>query len=653
MASYNFKAITPIPTSDDFVNIIQSKTQRKTPTQVHPNYKIQRIRGFYIRKVKFCASMATEKLDKLLQDFPKLEELHPFFADLINILYDRDHYKIALGQVNNLKNIIENIAKDYIKLQKYGDSAYRCKMLKRAAMGRMCTSLKKMKNSFTYLEEVRQHLGRQPSIDPYARTILIAGFPNVGKSSFINNITNANVEVQPFPFTTQALYVGHTDYANVRWQIIDSPGIQDYDLESRNTIEMQSITAMAHLKACVLFFMDLSETCGYSLQTQMNLFEGIKPLFNNKSHLLILTKSDLKKPEQLNSDVKADLENFITKNSQDHVLLSNKEGNTVFDVKKKACEILQKYRMDNEEKNINKNAVLKREEDYLKGVKVYKPTYKRDNKDRPATVPQDILDGKKHVLGRPSLKQMQEEHGGAGVFEFPQNEHFLLENQDWKYDVVPEILDGKNIADFIDPEIEAKLKALEDEEEALLAEEGLKMEDDEMPELTEEQADAYKDYKQKVDEIRVKSRLKRPNNTILKTQDGKGLKAKLEDMGKNPATVLKKQRDERKKKTTLKQMLDYEKEESKNAMDMEDTIDTTNRSRTRSRSRALSKSQVRDISRHRTPQKFDDASQKIKRVVEKKKINRQGMIGEADRRVIDTMPKHQYAGKMDYKRDRR
>jgi len=60
--------------------------------------------------------MATEKLEKLLADFPKLEELHPFFADLINILYDRDHYKIALGQVNNLKNIVENIAKDYIKL---------------------------------------------------------------------------------------------------------------------------------------------------------------------------------------------------------------------------------------------------------------------------------------------------------------------------------------------------------------------------------------------------------------------------------------------------------------------------------------------------------------------------------------------------------
>lgn len=116
----------------------------------------------------------------------------------------------------------------------------------------------------------------------------------------------------------------------------------------------------------------------------------------------------------------------------------------------------------------------------------------------------------------------------------------MLENSEWKYDVVPEIYQGKNIADFVDPDIEAKLKALEDEEEALLAEEGLKMEDDEMPELTEEQATAYKDYKNKVDEIRVKSRLNAKNRTVLKTQDGKGLKSKLEEMGKNPAMVLKK-----------------------------------------------------------------------------------------------------------------
>lgn len=35
---------------------------------------------------------------------------------------------------------------------------------------------------------------------------------------------------------------------------------------------------------------------------------------------------------------------------------------------------------------------------------------------------------------------------------------------------MPEIMDGKNIADFIDPEIEEKLEALEREEERLVAE---------------------------------------------------------------------------------------------------------------------------------------------------------------------------------------
>ena len=48
---------------------------------------------------------------------------------------------------------------------------------------------------------------------------LSLGFPNVGKSSFINKITRADVEVQPYAFTTKSLYVGHTDYKYLRWQV--------------------------------------------------------------------------------------------------------------------------------------------------------------------------------------------------------------------------------------------------------------------------------------------------------------------------------------------------------------------------------------------------------------------------------------------------
>ena len=37
---------------------------------------------------------------------------------------------------------------------------------------------------------------RLPSIDPNTRSIIIAGYPNVGKSSFMNRVTRANVDVQ-------------------------------------------------------------------------------------------------------------------------------------------------------------------------------------------------------------------------------------------------------------------------------------------------------------------------------------------------------------------------------------------------------------------------------------------------------------------------
>ena len=109
----------------------------------------------------------------------------------------------------------------------------------------MCTVLKRQKGALEYLEQVRQHLMRLPSIDPTTRTIIVAGYPNVGKSSFMNKVTRANVDVQPYAFTTKSLYVGHMDYKYMRWQVLDTPGVLDKPLEERNTIEMQSITALA------------------------------------------------------------------------------------------------------------------------------------------------------------------------------------------------------------------------------------------------------------------------------------------------------------------------------------------------------------------------------------------------------------------------
>lgn len=91
----------------DFIDIMLSKTQRKTPTVVHKGYKISRIRSFYVRKVKFTQQNFHDRLTQIIQDFPKLDDVHPFYADLMNVLYDKDHYKLALGQLNTARHLID------------------------------------------------------------------------------------------------------------------------------------------------------------------------------------------------------------------------------------------------------------------------------------------------------------------------------------------------------------------------------------------------------------------------------------------------------------------------------------------------------------------------------------------------------------------
>uniref|UniRef100_A0A8C5ZEY3 OBG-type G domain-containing protein n=1 Tax=Marmota marmota marmota TaxID=9994 RepID=A0A8C5ZEY3_MARMA len=281
MAHYNFKKITVVPSAKDFIDLTLSKTQRKTPT-------------------------------------------------------------LALGQINIAKNLVDNVAKDYVRLMKYSDSLYRCKQLKRAALGRMCTIIKRQRQSVEYLEQVRQHLNlsRLPTIDPNTRTLLLCGYPNVGKSSFINKVTRADVDVQPYAFTTKSLFVGHMDYKYLRWQVVDTPGILDHPLEDPNTIEMQAITALAHLRgAAVLYVMDLSEQCRHGLKEQLELFQNIRPLFINKPLVIVANKCDVKRIAELSED---DQKIFVDLQAEGFPVIETstltEEG--VIKVKTEACDRL-------------------------------------------------------------------------------------------------------------------------------------------------------------------------------------------------------------------------------------------------------------------------------------------------------------------------
>lgn len=91
---------------------------------------------------------------------------------------------------------------------------------------------------------------------------------------------------------------------------------------------------------------------------------------------------------------------------------------------------------------------------------------KRDNISRPPIIPDTVVRGVKKE--GPTIKELQEEFGGAGNFMVPIEEHYMLEKEEWRYDVWPEFFNGSNVMDFYDPDITKKLEELEREEEQLL-----------------------------------------------------------------------------------------------------------------------------------------------------------------------------------------
>jgi nucleolar GTP-binding protein len=290
-------------------------------------------------------------------------------------------------------------------------------------------------------------LSRLPSIDPNTRTLLICGFPNVGKSSFLNKVTQADVEVQPYAFTTKSLYVGHTDYKYLRWQVVDTPGILDHALEERNTIEMQAITAMAHLRASILYIMDVSEQCGYSLDEQVTLFNNIKALFVNKPLIIVANKVDIKKIQDLPKEKRRYFEEFQEQNIPVIEMSTlNEEG--IMAVRNEACERLLAHRVELKIKSSKINDVLNR-------LHLAEPA-KRDNKARTPFIPESIQKKREQSMEAEKTKRKLErelELELGDEYTIDLRKTWDLKNPEEKYDVLPETWMGHNVADFIDPEI--------------------------------------------------------------------------------------------------------------------------------------------------------------------------------------------------------
>ncbi|KAH8173068.1 hypothetical protein LIA77_07323 [Sarocladium implicatum] len=624
-----WKDIPPVPTQQEFLDIVLSRTQRKLPTQIRSGFKISRIRAFYTRKVKFTQETFSEKFGAILESFPRLQDIHPFHKDLLNTLYDADHFKIALGQLSTAKHLIETISRDYVRLLKYGQSLFQCKQLKKAALGRMATLCKRLKDPLLYLDQVRQHLGRLPSIDPNTRTLLICGYPNVGKSSFLRSITRADVDVQPYAFTTKSLFVGHFDY---------------------------NITAIAHLRSAILYFMDLSEQCGYSVSDQIKLFKSIKPLFSNKLVFVVVNKIDVARPEDLGEELQAELQTILQPGEVEMLQLSCNTSEGVQEVKNAACERLIAERVNQKLKAGTNNSgnIGGRLADVMARIHVATPM---GGQSLETFIPEGVKNRKKYDKNDPERRRLardvEEENGGAGVYSVDMRADYMLKNDEWKYDAVPEIFDGKNVYDYVDPDIEAKLAALEEEEERLEAE-GYYESDSDIED--DEEADIMRKaelIREKQQLIRNEARLKKQrlkNQAIIPRKAMKKSLTEFEDamdrLGVDATDLTDRARA---KSVTRGRSTTRSRAGTEDAMD----IDGGRNKDRRSISRAPTNDRMRSLSRAPAKDRREDGVQdmetktKAERIAKlnQRRMNRMARQGEADRHTTVSLQKHLFAGK--------
>jgi nucleolar GTP-binding protein len=207
---------------------------------------------------------------------------------MADILFGMDRIKQSLGAVGwaakHTKMVGNQLA---VQSRKSEDTT----MVRKRTVARLASMVHQIDKDLHFLNEVRNVLRKLPHVED-ACTIVIAGYPNVGKSSFIRHVSSAAPEIASYPFTTKGIIVGHRIVGRERIQFVDTPGILDRPAEERNAIERQALSAMMNVADIILFILDPSEHCGYPMEVQLNLLEEVKGLIDVPL-VVVSNKSDI------------------------------------------------------------------------------------------------------------------------------------------------------------------------------------------------------------------------------------------------------------------------------------------------------------------------------------------------------------------------
>lgn len=247
-----------------------------------------RLRNTDLARIQSIAAVIKSDMEKITKEFPSYEQLPEFYQRLLDIQIDKDHYKKSLGATKWCSDNVARLEMESLRKIRTGD-----KDPTKEFLGRTASIVKRISSELDSLIEIRKTIREFPSVEDLP-TLVIAGYPNSGKSTFMKSLTGSKVKIATYPFTTKRILIGHAKLKYQRHQIIDSPGLLDRPMDKRNKIEQQAILAIRELADVVLFLIDPTT----ELEPQLNLLEEIRKEFKQKIFVAI-NKTDIAEKEKV------------------------------------------------------------------------------------------------------------------------------------------------------------------------------------------------------------------------------------------------------------------------------------------------------------------------------------------------------------------
>ncbi len=172
--------------------------------------------------------------------------------------------------------------------------------------GRASSVLHEIEEDIVVLERGQSILRRSPVLDASATTLVVIGLPNVGKSSLVSLLSSASPKVAAYPFTTLNAIVGHATLTRAgATQMVDTPGLLERDgrpVRGATAVqaEREAIAAIESTEGPIVFLIDPSETCGWTLEAQHQLLLHLRTRYPEREILPVENKIDLVRTDSPN-----------------------------------------------------------------------------------------------------------------------------------------------------------------------------------------------------------------------------------------------------------------------------------------------------------------------------------------------------------------